>query len=179
MSKRHKIFSIFLSLFFIAFIANSQEGADSIHEFNDTVSLSKKLSKKAIEPYKYDGSKASYFIYNSAEKIKEIEMILFSGMEYRFAFNGKALPQEIKIQIYDKGKTVESRYLLKELKCNSGKSKVVQSEDLNKSYMSQTGGKRKLQKIYIDYVIPPSTQKNTETEAKERGAVVLTTGYEY
>jgi hypothetical protein len=152
--------------------------ASNLTEFKENISKQKTEAKKALKPYRYDGSKVTYFNFKTYKQVKEVEIYLFNNTDYRFSFNGKSLPNDVTIKIYDKDKTVSDRVLLKEVSGVQGNNLLVESSELNKTYKSKKSGASRLKRVFVDYEIPgvPGAQ-NKKPTMKERGAVVLVMGY--
>ena len=58
---------------------------------NVMISGIKKETRKNLEPYRYDASKTSYYVYKTFDQSKEVEVFYFSSNEYKMAFNGEAV----------------------------------------------------------------------------------------
>ena len=110
--------------------------------------------------------------------MKEVEIYLFNETDYRFSFNGKSLPNDITVKIFDKDKSAEDRVLLKEFTGVQGKNLTIESSELNDAYLAKKNDKIRLKRVYVDYVIPsvPGAQ-NKQPTMKERGAIILVMGY--
>ena len=152
--------------------------ASNLTEFKENISNQKAEAKGELKPFRYDGSKVTYFNFKTYKQVKEVEIYLFNNTDYRFSFNGKSLPNDIKIQIWDKGKTENDRILLKEFNEVMGENILIESTDLNKTYKSKKPSANRLKRVFVDYVIPatPGAQNKNPT-MKERGAVILDMGY--
>ena len=132
--------------------------------------------------------KAKYDFYYTLDKESKLasafgasrtpQIYLFNNTDYRFSFNGKSLPNDISIKIYDEDKTNSKRILLKEVSGVKGNNLVVESSDLNDIYVSKKSGASRLKRVFVDYEIPgvPGAQ-NKQPTMKERGAVILVMGY--
>ncbi len=128
----------------------------------DVLCNSKDLKEKAnkmLDPYKYDSSEQTGIIYKKTETIKEIEVPLFIGEKYRFVFELEALPKPVEIQIYNKSKDSKVRKLLFSSKDGGADKKEFQFEIT------------KAQRVFVDYVIPP-----TET-GSYTGCAIFMVGY--
>jgi hypothetical protein len=119
----------------------------------------KEKAKDAINPYKYDSSELTRIIYKKKESVTEVEVPLFIGEKYRFAFVLEALPKTIEVQIYNKDKDSKNRKLLFSSKDGGIDRKEFQWEI------------SKVRHVYVDYVIPP-----TETGTYS-GCAVFMVGY--
>jgi hypothetical protein len=119
----------------------------------------KEKAKEAINPYKYDSSELTRIIYKKKESVTEVEVPLFIGEKYRFAFVLEALPKTIEVQIYNKDKDSKNRKLLFSSKDGGIDRKEFQWEI------------SKVRHVYVDYVIPP-----TETGTYS-GCAVFMVGY--
>ena len=165
-----------LAIFALAFVF--AQTAANLTEFKENISKQKVEAKKALKPYRYDGSKVTYFNFKTYKQVKEVEIYLFNNTDYRFSFNGKSLPNDITIKIYDEDKTNSDRILLKEVSGIKGANLTVESSDLNDIYISKKSGASRLKRVFVDYEIPgvPGAQ-NKQPTMKERGAVILVMGY--
>ncbi|MEX1001628.1 MAG: hypothetical protein WDZ35_05895 [Crocinitomicaceae bacterium] len=154
--------------------------ASNLTEFKENISRQKVEAKKALKPYRYDGSKVTYFNFKTYKQVKEVEIYLFNNTDYRFSFNGKSLPNDITIKIYDEDKTNADRILLKEADGIMGNNITIESSELDKVYQKEKGSDRRLKRVFVDYDIPgiPGTE-NKKPTMKERGAVILVMGYKY
>ncbi|MCB9224785.1 MAG: hypothetical protein H6582_11445 [Crocinitomicaceae bacterium] len=152
--------------------------ADDLTEFKEDIAKQKVEAKKALKPYRYDGSKVTYFNFKTYKQVKEVEIYLFNNTDYRFSFNGKSLPNDITIKIYDQDKTISDRVLLKEVSGVQGNNLLIESSELNKTYQSKKSGAERLKRVFVSYEIPgvPGAQ-NKKPTMKERGAVILVMGY--
>jgi hypothetical protein len=152
--------------------------ASNLTEFKENISKQKVEAKKALKPFRYDGSKVTYFNFKTYKQVKEVEIYLFNNTDYRFSFNGKSLPNDVKIKIFDKDKTNSDRVLLKTVEDVQGSNLLVESSELNKTYKSKKSNGARLKRVFVDYEIPGVTgAQNKKPTMKERGAVILVMGY--
>ncbi len=163
---------------FFGFAFLFAQTASNLTEFKENISNQKAEAKGELKPFRYDGSKVTYFNFKTYKQTKEVEIYLFNNTDYRFSFNGKSLPNDITVQIYDKSKTETNRILLKEFDGIKGQNMLIESTDLNETYKNKKSGANRLKRVFVDYIIPatPGAQ-NKKPTMKERGAVVLVTGY--
>jgi hypothetical protein len=119
----------------------------------------KEKAKDALDPYKYDSAELTRIVYKKKESIKEVEVPLFIGEKYRFAFVLEALPKSVEIQIYNKDKDSKNRKLLFSSKDGGIDRKEIQWEV------------SKVRHVFVDYIIPP-----TETGSYS-GCAVFMVGY--
>jgi hypothetical protein len=156
----------------------------------------KSKSREKIKPYRYDGSKISYFNYTTYEQVKSVEVLLFNGIDYKFCFNTDGVPKSIDIKIYDrealknesdKGK----RILLYEASGVMKKDIVITTAQLLKKLQESKSSITTLRKIFIEYTVPfgdktpeaPSADGGKKgkdapvTNAVEQGIVVVSYGY--
>lgn len=185
-------------------VFNKKPEVEEKPDMRELVRQYKKEAKQKLEPYRYDASKITYFLYKPYEQSKEIEVFFFNNAEYKLSFNSKAVKDPITIKVYDRAKNQQNRILLYS-KENVAKSEFgVTSKDLNKKLkekviarkdaQSEDGlseeekaaftSKIHLKKVYIDYIIPskPREKKqNPETGEMEtirtKGAMVVAMGY--
>ncbi len=120
----------------------------------------------------------TYFNFKTYKQVKEVEISLFNNTDYRFSFNGKSLPNDITVEIYDKEKTEGDRILLKSFDGIQGKNMVLESSELNATYKEKTGKETRLKRVFVNYVITavPGAQ-NKKPTMNERGAIVPVMGY--
>jgi len=165
-------------LAFFGFAALFAQTASNLTEFKENIASQKAEAKAQLKPYRFDGSKITYFNFKTYKQIKEVEIYLFNNTDYRFSFNGKSLPNDITIEIYDKEKTAADRILLKKFDGIQGKNILVESAELNDTYQSKTSSDLRLKRVFVDYVITAVPGANNQMPTmKERGAVVLVMGY--
>jgi hypothetical protein len=150
--------------------------ADEIAEFREKIKANKSEAQSSLKPFKYDGSKITYYNVKSFEQSKEVEVYLFNNTDYKFSFSAKSAGHDVVVKIYDKNKEAEDRILLKEISNIKGSAFLVNSKDLNDSY-KKNGGSTRLKRVYVDYVIPAATGKVDKSSMSSRGAVVLVMGY--
>ncbi len=152
--------------------------ASNLTEFKENIASQKAEAKTQLKPYRFDGSKVTYFNFKTYKQVKEVEIYLFNNTDYRFSFNGKSLPNDITVEIYDKDKTQGDRILLKTLDGLQGKNVLVESSELNETYRAAKNSKGRLKRVFVDYIITPVPGAiNKKPTMKERGAVVLVMGY--
>jgi hypothetical protein len=165
-----------LALFGIAILF--AQTASNLTEFKENIAAQKAEAKTQLNPYRFDGSKITYFNFKTYKQVKEVEIYLFNNTDYRFSFNGKSLPNDITIEIYDKNKTESDRVLLKSFSEIQGKNILVESAELNKTYQSKKNTNGRLKRVFVNYVITAvAGAQNKQPTMKERGAVVLVMGY--
>lgn len=152
--------------------------ASNLTEFKENIDKQKTEAKTALKPYRYDGSKVTYFNFKTYKQVKEVEIYLFNNTDYRFSFNGKSLPNDITVQIYDQDQSDNDRVLLKEFSGLKGQNLLIESTDLNDVYQEKKSGATRLKRVFVNYEIPATPDaQNKKPTMKERGAVVLVMGY--
>lgn len=122
---------------------------------SDITTLKNELKRELRPDYKYDSSKISDFNYSSKTQIKEIEVPLFFGEQYRFLFN-TADAKGVKIEIHTKPATNSNRKAI--FSTQASDSKTVHIFEPEKS-----------SKMYITYLIPENL--------KGSGNVIFVLGY--
>ena len=168
----------FILLFVFGFAILFAQTAANLTEFKENIANQKTEAKDALKPYRFDGSKVTYFNFKTYKQTKEVEIYLFNNTDYRFSFNGKSLPNDVTVEIYDKDKTQSNRVLLKSFSGIQGENIVVESSELNDTYKKKNPEATRLKRVFVNYQIPgiPGAQNKTPT-MKERAAVVLVMGY--
>jgi len=148
-----KIFTIF---FIVPLLFAFQ--ADIKDTCNDKEAKNKAL--KLLGDYSYSSSKTSNFFFVNNEQVREFEINLFEGEDYRFIFNNEFLPQEVEVRIYDKDKDSKFRKMLFTSK----------NQPSQKEFIFEPSWKYK--DIYIDYIVPQAA-----TEDIMKGCAVFVVGY--
>lgn len=147
------------------------------------VTVYKKEATKALEPYRYDASKVTYFTFQPYEQTKEVEIFFFNKTEYRLAFNSKGIKENIVVEIYDRAEGQPDRTLLFKKEAAPGGEFTCTSTELTKKF--EEGGKKgELKRAFISYRIPSKVKETFKDERsgeesviRKRGAMVLAMGY--
>lgn len=152
----------------------------------------KKKTRVSINPYRYDASKTTYYVYKTFEQAKEIEVFFFSSNEYKMVFCGDAVADPIKVEIYDKPKNFVDRTLLfSKDGVAAGEFELTSTELLNKlRELKIEGGMTeaeantlKLKKVFVNYIIPSKDKQVDKGDqgqtviTKTKGAVIMAMGY--
>jgi hypothetical protein len=144
----------------------------------------KKEATQSLEPYRYDNSKITYFLYKPFEQIKEVEVFFFNTSEYRISFNSKAVKDPIVVEIYDKPIDAPNRTLLYKKDGVQGGLFQCTSKELKDKLVEALGKELQLKKVYIDYRIPAKAKETTTDErtgeeftTRHKAAMVLAMGY--
>jgi hypothetical protein len=146
--------------------------------FKESIQLFKNEAENNLSPYKFDGTIVTYFYFKTYQQKKEVEIYFFNQTEYRLSFNGKCLPHDIEVNIYDKKRSENDRVLLKRFKNISGKNIIINSNEFYKNLTIEKRECNQFKRVYIDYDIPSIPEANNLTpETNERAAVVLAVGY--
>lgn len=120
----------------------------------------KQEALKMLGEYSYSTSKTSSFFFINNEQIREIEVNLFEGEDYRFVFNNQYLPENVEVRVYDKSK--ENKY----------RKMLFTSKDQPSERMFIYEPSWKYRDIYINYIVPAS-----ENEKITKGCAVFVLGY--
>lgn len=147
-----------IALFGLAVLIMSADGSCNWEDI-------KKDCEDLLKPYKYYAFKVSRIEFGTESQFKEIQIPLFRGSEYRFVFNTAALPEDVKIQIWNAPAEFEGRKLIYE--AEKGKDLVVY--DPPKTKVNN--------RIFINYVIPASAK--TEFGESSSGCVVFYSGFKH
>lgn len=180
--------------------AQPVEGESKVAEY-------KEKTREKLKPYRYDGTKVTNFNYMKFDQVKEIEILLFNGNEYKLCFNGEGAPVGINIKFYDISKEAAGNYPEKRIELKSipgfkGETTVELSElntkyaDIKLKKYTDGGGDDKdqikrlkesqLKRVFVEYTIPeapyvqeqlPSKSKAEPKMVPQKGFCVLTFGY--
>jgi hypothetical protein len=104
--KKLIISSILLSTILLYVAAISPQGTNNS---GCDIKMLKKEGVAKLNPFYYSASKVTSIKYTDTSQIIEIQVPLFKGEKYRMLFNTKALPKDIKIEIYDKDSETTNR----------------------------------------------------------------------
>lgn len=164
-----KKIALLSSLVVLAFVFLSTTiAADSGTSFDARINTYKHECKQLIKPFRYEGSRVTYFTGQKEDFSKNVEAFLVIDTEYKFAFSGKECSTKTMVRIYDSGDE-KKRTLLKEIKNIQGKNVLVSSTDLASVYRKKVSGSERLKVVYIEYKIAGGSSKNE--------AIVMVVGY--
>jgi len=138
---------------------------DGKAEFDNQVQENRVDARAKLKPYKYNGTKSTYFSYKTYTYAKEFEIITIQKTDYKLAFNSNSVKHDkIQVRIYDRPKKANGRILLFEKESVGGGEFVVNLEDLNAIFRAEKAkhssldptviAKMRLKKVYIQYIIP-------------------------
>ena len=118
----------------------------------------KTILEPLIKPFVVDGFKLTKILYKNKPQVKEVEIPLFLGENYRIIFLTSELPIGIDINIYNKASSARKRSLLFSSK-DAPKSDTLKFEtDRAKNF-------------FVEYNIPA-------TDSIKSGCVTFMLGYE-
>ncbi len=157
--------------------------------FDQGVQEAREVARKKLKPYKYDGTKSTYFSYKPYTYAKEVEVITLEKTDYKLCFNGSMVTAEkIGMKIYDKPETGKGRILLFEKENIGGGEFEVNLDELNEIFRAKKKetssldpefvDKMRLKKVYINYIIP-AVDRELETVQDEVGNELKTTVIQY
>ena len=172
-----------------------KKGQEStINEIKEQVPPMKTEARASLDPYRYDASKVTYFLYKPFTQRKEVEIYFFNSAEYKIAFQPGLVKDPIKVQVFDRPKDYKNRTLLFEKNGVSGGIFHTTSSELLANLKSKKieGGMAeaeaailRLKKVYIDYIIPTKEKEVTvdpktkqETIVRTKGAMIISMGYD-
>ncbi|MCB9197071.1 MAG: hypothetical protein H6600_01315 [Flavobacteriales bacterium] len=162
---------------------------DGKEAFDKGVQETREVARQKLKPYKYDGTKSTYFSYKTYTYAKEVEVITIEQTDYKLCFNSAMVTlDKIKVQIYDKPSTGTGRILLYEKDGIGADEFEVSLEDLNKVFRAEKAKtsnvapeiieKMRLKKVYINYIIP-AVDREFETYEDNMGNTKKTTIIQY
>lgn len=171
---------------------------DEKAQFDAGVQEGRVAARANLKPFKYDGTKSTYFNYKTFTHAKEVEILTVQNTNYKFCFNGNMIKGEnITIEIYDKPMGANGRTLVySKSDIGSGDFEVTMDE-MNDTFRSKKSevikdekllSQMRLKKVYINYIIPASDREFETVETYEGtkeittiqySAIVLAVGYEF
>lgn len=163
-------------------------------DLSEIVSKLKADAKLKLEPFRYDGSKVTYFLYKPYLQRKEVEVYFFNDTEYKLAFNSNAVEGDgpLEVAIYDRPHDNKYRTKLFEKKgVTQSEFDVTSTQLLNalkeakvaKGMSEAEANDIRLKKVYIDYIIPSkpreiiTDEKGNKTIVRTKAAMVMAMGY--
>lgn len=173
--------SILLTATFTAFVGinmaqilnKKDKGKNAPAEEVSKVTEFKQKSRENLKPYRYDASAVTHFSFFAYEQTKEVELLLFSGNEYKLCFNTEGTPKPIGIRIYDKPAGNQTRALIYEEQNIQGRDVNIITADLEKKYREMKKSETaSLKRLYINYLIPAN-----DTKEPLKGFTVVSYGY--
>ena len=118
-----------------------------------------KSCKQQLSPFSFQDRKTITFDYNEEAQLKEYDIQLYEGEEYRLIFNRTYAPGT-EFEVYNKSKEKAKRTLLYSSKNSNNDEDIFSFEPIT------------IPHIYIDVVIPEGvTDRN-------QGCVTMMVGYE-
>ncbi|MGV3631362.1 MAG: hypothetical protein ACO1O6_09150 [Bacteroidota bacterium] len=163
-----KKIALLSSLLVLTFLFLSTTIADNGSSFDARINTYKYECKQLIKPFRYEGSRVTYFTGQKEEFTKNVEAFLVIDTEYKFAFSGKECSTKAMVRIYDSSDE-KKRTLLKEIKNIQGKNVSLSSNDLTSVYRKKVSATERLKMVYIEYKISGGSSKNE--------AIVMVVGY--
>lgn len=162
---------------------------DGKEAFDKGVQEAREAARQKLKPYKYDGTKSTYFSYKPYTYAKELEVITIEKTDYKFCFNGAMVTADkIKLEIYDKPSTANGRILLYEKEGVGGDEFEVSLDKMNEVFRAEKSktssvdpsiiDKMRLKKVYVNYIIP-AVDRELESYEDEVGNTKKTTVIQY
>ena len=118
-----------------------------------------KTCKKNLSPFSFQDRKTVTFDYTEQSQMKEYDIQLFDGEEYRFVFNRTYAPG-VEFEVYNKPKDKSKRKLLYSSKDAEGAGNVLSFEPVT------------IPHVYVDVIIPDGVTN------RDQGCVTMMVGYE-
>ena len=143
-----------IAIVFIAFL--SLTAFEYNYSGDCDVEQALKECKSHLNPFSFQDRKTVHFKYGA--EMKEYQIQLFNGEEYRFILNRKFAPG-VEFEVYNKPKESKNRRLIYSSK-DRGNDAILSFEPLTIPY------------VYVDVIIPESHQERTD------GCVTIMVGYE-
>lgn len=158
------IFSILTITFFL--LSNTE--ADNGNSAEARINTYKHECKQLLKPFRYEGSRVTYYNVQKEALTKNVEAFLILDTEYKFIFSGKETSTKVTVKIFD-SQDLKKRVLLKEIKNIHGKNVTLSSKDLMDVYRKKVSANERLKAVYIEYTIAGGKAKNE--------AVIMVVGY--
>ena len=118
-----------------------------------------KSCKKNLSPFSFQDRKTITFDYTDQVQLKEYDIQLYEGEEYRFVFNNSYAPG-VEIEVYNKSKDKSKRKLLYSSKKESASNGILSFEPIT------------IPHVFVDVIIPDGISD------RDQGCVTLMVGYE-
>lgn len=118
-----------------------------------------KTCKNNLSPFSFQDRKTVTFNYTEQAQMKEYDIQLFDGEEYRFVFNRKYAPG-VEFEVYNKPKDKSKRKLLYSSKDDEDSGDLISFEPIT------------IPHVYVDVIIPEGVTD------RDQGCVTMMVGYE-
>jgi hypothetical protein len=153
-------------LTFIFLVTMGSFAMGQAYEHCDVKELKDTCKNYLDKPYRYDASNIILIQFKKKQQVKEVELPMFLGENYKIIFNTYALPPGVQIDVYNKSEDHDNRKSM--FTCSSS--------DTRKVYIYAT--EHWHTKLYIDYTIPPSKDKTATDDSPDvAGCGVMVVGY--
>lgn len=158
-----RLLELSLIVALVASLVAFSGGKEDEGAVNDTCNREESVQKckDDLVPFRYSGVRTTHITSKPYDQVEEIAIPMYYDTQYRFVFNLEGLKPNIKVEIYDKSVRDDSRELI--------------FESSSKHFKFEPDPEMELNRLYINYVVPPVEVKDGDPE--EKGCVVLTTGY--
>lgn len=157
-----------ISILTITFFLLSNTEADNGNSADARINTYKHECKQLLKPFRYEGSRITYYNVQKETVTKNVEAFLILDTEYKFVFSGKETSTKVTVKIFD-SQDLKKRNLLKEIKNVHAKNVTISSNDLMAVYRKKVATGDRLKAVYIEYTISGGTSKNE--------AVIMVVGY--
>lgn len=157
-----------ISILTITFFLLSNTEADNGNSVEARINTYKHECKQLLKPFRYEGSRITYYNVQKDVVTKNVEAFLILDTEYKFIFSGKECSTKVAVKIFD-SQDLKKRILLKEIKNVHGKNITVSSNEMISVFRKKVSATERLKAVYIEYTIAGGTSKNE--------AVIMVVGY--
>lgn len=137
--------------------------------FDARINTYKYECREMIKPFRYEGSRVTYFVRGKDNQVKSVQAYLILDTEYRFAFSGKECFSKVSIKVYDSNSD-SKRVLLKEIKNIKGKNMMISSSEMTHIFHRKVSKDERLRTVYIEYEIEEGATDRNE-------AIIMVVGY--
>ena len=149
----------FISIIFTVAVLFSLSAFQTSNPAECDVEEALKTCKENLNPFSFQDRKTVTFDYTAESQMKEFDIQLYEGEEYRFVINRKFSPG-VEIEVYNKPQDKKNRKLIYSSKDDKNKGALLTFEPLT------------IPHLYIDVIIP-----NDVTD-RAQGCVTIMVGYE-
>lgn len=122
-------------------------------------------AKKKLSPFKYDTIKTLRMTNSLSDQVRELEVpLLSSDSQYRFVISGEGMPDEVKVEIWDK--TRDQKKATKIFEGSTSSEKILMHELAEGTYYNR---------VYVYFIVPADA--NFEPTVQKKGCITFLAGY--
>lgn len=122
-------------------------------------------AKKKLSPFKFDTIKTLRMTNNLADQVRELEVpLLSSDSQYRFVVSGEGMPDEVRVEIWDK--TRDQKKASKIFEGSTSSEKILMHELAEGTFYNR---------VYVYFIVPADA--DFDPLIQKKGCITFMAGY--